>query len=134
MNRTLHFLFTIFFALSFFDSTWAMDQPADVPRFVMKMPEDSVACAASLQKKLESTYFKYNHACVSGNFDEFQKYITEYQANVLRKALASLSKEELSKRKKVLQEMASKSFSVQELAEDKRLKEMVEAVKRKLVI
>lgn len=112
MSRMLGIL-GVFLFLSFSSSLWAGDQTAEPPYFVVKMPEDSIACSASLQKELESIYRKYNHAAEAGNFEEFQKYMIEYQATASRNALATLSKGELKKRKKVLQEMTSKGFSVQ---------------------
>ncbi|MBI1921703.1 MAG: hypothetical protein HYS23_11570 [Geobacter sp.] len=113
MRRRLGILVGVFLFLSFTSSLWAGDQTTEPPFFVVKMPDDGIACSASLQKELEFIYLKYNHAAEAGNFEEFQKYMIEYQATASKNVLVTLSKGELKKRKKVLQEMASKKFSVQ---------------------
>jgi hypothetical protein len=84
--------------------------PDSRPFFGVPIPEDSTACTPELQDELLARYSKYNLAAEAGDFSEFQKHITTYQAEVTKNALAGLSKKELQKRKKVLQEMAVKNY------------------------
>lgn len=113
MRKMVGIFVGIFFALSITSPLWARTQTAD-PRFIMvEIPEDSIPCTAILQSELESIYSKYNHAAESGNFEECQKYMVEYNATLNKKSLENLSKEKLKERKKWLQGLASKNFSVQ---------------------
>jgi hypothetical protein len=76
-------------------------------------PEGYRPGTAQLQKNLASVYEKYNRAAQAGDFNEVAKYMPKHQA---QKSMALLSKvkdkTELLKRKKVLQEMAVKAFTV----------------------
>lgn len=80
------------------------------PFFGVPIPEDSTACTPELQDELLARFSKYNRAAEAGDFSKFQKHIIMYQAEETKKALAGLSKTELQKRRKVLQEMAVKNY------------------------
>ncbi len=106
-------IFGILFAFSGTIPLWARNQTADLRFKMVNIPEDGIPCSAILQSELEFVFDKYNHATESGNFEEFQKYMVEYNAALNKKSLEKLSKEELKERKKWIQGLALKNFSVQ---------------------
>lgn len=80
------------------------------PFFAVPIAKGSTACSPQLQSELLDRYGKYNHAAEIGSFDEFQKHIIRYQAEVTKKALAGLGKSELQQRRTVLLGMAVKDY------------------------
>jgi len=97
------------------EGTSTSDSPTGKrPFFGVPIPEDSTVCSAELRDELLARYGKYNNAAATGDFSEYQKHIIAYQAAATQKALAGLSKKELQKRKKVLQEMAVKNYRATE--------------------
>lgn len=84
---------------------------APIPFFGVRMPEDSTDCTPALRTELTAVYAKYNRAAAAGNFAEFRRHITARQARVSQDSLAGLDRRELQKRRKTLQETASKSYA-----------------------
>lgn len=112
MEKMLSIFIGISLALAITSPLSARKQITDSRFAMVNVQEDSIPCSASIQSELESIYTKYNHAAGSGNFEEYYKYLVEQSATFGKQSLKKLSKEELTKRKKLLQQLPSQNISV----------------------